>query len=102
MRELKVELAAISVDPSEKSKPIVDAFKIPFPILTDADRKVTTAYGLLHTGGGPQKSDIPLPATLIVDPEGRIVWKRVAPAVNERPDPQAVLKEVRERLAKRK
>lgn len=62
-----------------------------FPILSDPDRKVAREYGLLHAGGAPDGSDIAIPAHILVDRNGKILWQRVAKRIQDRPSPGEVL-----------
>ena len=45
-----------------------DLKNLPFPMLADTKRELSTALGVLHEDG------VPLRATLIVDPEGVVRW----------------------------
>jgi len=87
-------LFAISVDPPEKSREVVERNALPFAILSDADRRTIRAYGLLHASGAPGGGDIALPAHLLVDRDGRIVFRHVARSVQDRPDPEEVRKQI--------
>jgi alkyl hydroperoxide reductase subunit AhpC len=49
-----------------------DLRDIPFPMLADTKRELSTALGVLHKTEG-----VPLRATFIVDPEGIIRWASV-------------------------
>ncbi len=49
-----------------------DLRTLPFPMLADTERELSTALGILHRGEG-----VPLRATFIVDPEGVIRWASV-------------------------
>jgi peroxiredoxin (alkyl hydroperoxide reductase subunit C) len=49
-----------------------DLKSVPFPMLADTKRELSTALGILHKEDG-----VPLRATLIVDPEGLIRWVNV-------------------------
>jgi lipoyl-dependent peroxiredoxin subunit C len=49
-----------------------DLRDIPFPMLADTKRELSTALGVLHKSDG-----VPLRATFIVDPEGIIRWASV-------------------------
>ena len=53
-----------------KSHP--DLADVPFPMLADTKRELSTALGVLH-----KKDGVPLRATFIVDPEGVIRWASV-------------------------
>ena len=49
-----------------------DLKNLPFPMLADTKRELSTALGILHKNEG-----VPLRATFIVDPEGVIRWVSV-------------------------
>jgi len=49
-----------------------DLKSLPFPMLADTRRELSTALGILHKVEG-----VPLRATFIVDPEGVIRWASV-------------------------
>jgi peroxiredoxin (alkyl hydroperoxide reductase subunit C) len=49
-----------------------DLKDLPFPMLADTKRELSTTLGILHRGEG-----VPLRATFIVDPEGVIRWASV-------------------------
>ena len=49
-----------------------DLKTLPFPMLADTKRELSTALGILHRGEG-----VPLRATFIVDPQGVIRWASV-------------------------
>jgi peroxiredoxin len=84
-------LLAISVDPPGQARDVVTRGKLAFPVLCDVDRRVTRAYGLLHAGAGPGGSDVPVPAHVLVDRGGRIVWRRASRSTVDRPAPGDVL-----------
>ena len=49
-----------------------DLKKLPFPMVADTKRELSTALGVLHKEEG-----VPLRATFIVDPQGVIRWVSV-------------------------
>ena len=59
-----------------------------FPILSDRGRETITAYGLLHHGASIDGSNIARPATLIIDADGRVRWRKLTEnwRVRVRPD----------------
>lgn len=91
LQKMGVRLAAISVDPPDKSRGVVESQKLPYPILADTTHSTIAAYGLVHKDGYGSGNDIAIPATIIVDRDGKIVWRDIAPAVNIRPSPEQVL-----------
>jgi len=84
-------LVALSVDPPDVARAVVKRNRLPFPVLCDTRRDVIRSLGLLHPGGGPGGADIPIPAHVLLDRDGRIVWRRAATRIQDRPDPDRVL-----------
>ncbi len=51
-----------------------------FPILSDPGARTIRQFGLLNVGGDDGKSeDIAIRTSLLVDEEGRELWRRVSP-----------------------
>lgn len=88
-------ILAVSVDAPQESRAVVARKHLPFPILSDAGRSVIQSYGLVHARGGPGGSDIAIPAKLLIDTRGRILWRAIAHRIQDRPDPADVLAVVR-------
>jgi len=65
---------AISVDPPEESRRIVEAYGLDFRLLSDPDLRVIDQFGVRHADGGLD-GDIARPAVFILDREGRVVWR---------------------------
>lgn len=87
-------LAAVAVDAPQQSRQVVERNKLPFAILCDTRREVVRAYGLLHEEGG-RTGDIAIPAHVLIDRDGRIVWRRRSERVQDRPDPREVLQKLK-------
>lgn len=71
-------------------------------LLSDESREVVRRYGLVHAGGGPDGQDIPVPALLIIDTDGRIEWAHVARRVQDRVDPDLLLDRLRRPAAQQR
>lgn len=95
LERLGVRLVAVSVDPPRQSRDVVRRGQLPFSILSDEQRTVTRALGLVHRGGGPDGSDIALPAHLLLDRTRRVRWRYVADRIQNRLSPETVLENVR-------
>ena len=88
-------LIAIAVDPPDKSREIVDAYDLVFPILSDTGAETIRAYGVVHRDGDPiGGGDIARPATFILDREGRVVWSHLPQNWRIRPRPEELLGEL--------
>lgn len=96
IRKAGVRVLTISVDAPRHSQLAVERLGLKFPLLSDVDKKVIQDYGVVHHGGGPDGSDIALPAHFLIDQQGRIVWRRVAGRLQDRADPQEILRIARE------
>jgi peroxiredoxin len=84
-----VGLAAISADETERSVELADQLAIGFPLLSDTDLKVATAWGVAMQG-----KDIAVPATFVVLPDRRVFWKKVGESVTDRADNDEILEVV--------
>jgi len=71
--------------------------ELDFALLSDADARVTTLYGLAHPAGGPGGETIALPSEILVRADGTIAWQHVASRIQERAAPETILAEL-ERL----
>jgi peroxiredoxin len=69
-----VRPVAISVDTPEVSRNLAGKAGYTFPILSDPQTETIRHYNLLHTGGGPEGSDIARPAEFLVDSSGTVRW----------------------------
>lgn len=81
---------AISVDAPDLSRAVVEKQHLPYSILCDTDRKVVRAYGLMHSHGAIDGSDVAIPANVLVGKDGKILWRHVARSVADRVDPAEV------------
>jgi peroxiredoxin len=95
IQKLGGRVLAISVDRPEDSARVVESRNLNFQILADVDRKVITAYGLVHKGGGQGGVDIALPAHVLIDQKGRIAWRHLAKRYQDRPYPATIQEEIR-------
>lgn len=90
-----VEIIAISPDPNERSQKVAEGLRLGYRFLSDGDLAVTRRYGLVHAGAGPNGTDVPRPATVVVDRDGVVRWFSVTRNYQVRPDPDDVLRAVR-------
>lgn len=87
-------MLAISVDAPKQSLAVVRKQHLAFSILSDEDGKVIREYGILHKGGGPNGTDIAVPAMFLIDRDGKLVWTHKAKRITDRPNPRDVLKAI--------
>ncbi len=76
---LNTEVLGISVDSKHSSAAFAEHLHLDFPLLSDFNKAVTTAYGVLREGGFAER------ALFVVDKEGRIAYAHVN-AIGEVPD----------------
>ncbi len=79
-------VAAIVVDDAATNGKLAQRLDVDFPILSDADLATTKAYGIEDVG-----KDIALPATFVIDREGKVRWLYVGDNPRDRPIVSAVL-----------
>lgn len=72
--------------------------ELQFDVLCDVRLDAISAYGLKHHEPF-HDMDVSLPANILIDRNGRIVWMHVATKVQDRMDPEEVLRQV-EKLVK--
>ncbi len=65
---------AISVDTPQQSADLSKRMGYTYQILSDPGAEIIRQYQLLHTGGGPRKSDISRPSEFLVDSAGIVRW----------------------------
>jgi len=93
--EQDAAVIAISVDPPDESREIVEAYDLSFPILSDIGAETIRTYGVAHRDGDPMNdTDIARPATFILDREGLVVWSHLPRNWRIRPRPQELLDEL--------
>ena len=82
-----VHLAAISVDPVERTASHCRKMGYTFTFLSDSDAAVIKRYDVLHRGAGPKSADIARPAEFYVDANGTVRWVNLTEniAVRARP-----------------
>lgn len=90
-RKARTEVAAISVDPPERSAGLRKDLGIQFPILSDSDRATITEWGLLNAN---EKGGIAIPTTFLID-YGRKVRAAKVEEMMTRIEPRAMLNIVR-------
>jgi peroxiredoxin len=74
----------------------VTAEGLPFRTLSAAGLPMLDDYGLAHAGGGLKGETIAIPAELLIDPDGKIVWRHVAQRITQRADPATTLAEIQQ------
>jgi mycoredoxin-dependent peroxiredoxin len=78
-QKLNTEVLGISVDSKHSSAAFAEHLHLDFPLLSDFNKDVTTAYGVLRAGGFAER------ALFVIDKDGTIRYARVN-AIGEVPD----------------
>jgi peroxiredoxin len=86
-----VQVAAISVDPSETSQRQAKKMGYTFPLLSDTDAAVIKRYDVLHRSAGPKGNDISRPAEFYVDSGGTVRWVNLTENIAVRARPEQAL-----------
>ena len=83
-KELDAEVLGISVDSRHSHKAFAEHLGLEFPLLSDFDKKVCQAYGMLREGGFAER------ALIVIDKQGIIRYAHVNP-IGEVPDNGPIL-----------
>jgi len=71
-RRANAAVLGVSVDSIESKKGFAEENNLPFPVLADAEKQVTKAYGALTSYPQYKLFDIARRDTYIIDPQGRV------------------------------
>ena len=83
-KELNAQVLGISIDSRHSHKAFAEHLGLEFPLLSDFEKRVCQAYGVLREGGFAER------ALFVVDQQGIIRYAHVNP-IGEVPDNQPVL-----------
>ena len=89
-------MLTVSTDAVEELQNGRDAHGLQAIMLSDFDLKVTDAFGLRNTlfhsaPPGDEQEALPVPATLLVDRDGKVLWMDLAENYQRRSGPEVVL-----------
>jgi len=87
--KLNTEVLGISVDSKHSSTAFAEHLHLDFPLLSDFNKEVTTAYGVLRVGGFAER------ALFVIDKDGQIAYAHVN-AIGEVPDNAPVFEVLRQ------
>lgn len=99
LKRAGVKIVAVSVDEPSHSRQAAERLDLMFPLLSDQESTVIDAYGLVHPGGGPGGVDTTIPAQFLIDQNGRVLWRRIAGALQDRASPEEILTVVRQHVS---
>lgn len=95
MKSQNGALLAISADNTTNARKTAEKNDLRFPVLADEKLEAINAFGVVHRGGGPGKSDIALPAQFLFDRDGELVWHYITRLAPTRADAEELLARVR-------
>ncbi len=99
-----VQVVTVSTDTPEELRDNHDAHGLQAIMLSDRDLKITDAFGLRNQGihSGPLRGAeaLPVPASLHVDREGRVLWMEKSENYQRRSGPEVVLTALRTVLSR--
>jgi peroxiredoxin Q/BCP len=81
LRKAGADVVGVSLDDVKSHARFAGKYHVPFPLLSDADRKVAEAYGVLASRGGMHYAKR---TTFLIDPQGNLakVYEDVDPEKN--------------------
>jgi peroxiredoxin len=109
IRDRSASLVAISPQTVKQSFFMADQHRLKFPLLSDAHNEVARQFGLVYRvpdeqqaiyrrvfinlpfANGDDSWELPIPATYILDRDGRVLYASVNADYTERPEPAEVL-----------
>ena len=98
-----MQVLTVSTDSVEELQQGRDAHGLQAIMLADADLAVTDAFGLrnelTHSAPpGDEQEALPVPASLLVDRDGTVLWMELSENYQRRSGPEVVLAAMREHL----
>ena len=88
-KSLNTEVLGISVDSKHSSAAFAEHLHLEFPLISDFNREITRAYGVLREGGFAER------ALFVIDKTGRIAYAHIN-AIGEVPDNEPVFEVLRQ------
>jgi peroxiredoxin Q/BCP len=81
LRKAGADVVGVSLDNVQSHQAFAEKYHVPFPLLSDADRKVASTYGVLTSQGSMHYAKR---TTFLIDPQGKIakVYQDVDPEKN--------------------
>lgn len=87
---LGAEVIAVSVDSAAEASTIVDLLNLEYPVLSDENHEVATAWGTFNI----LDDGVSAPATYVFNADGTLVAYRIGSGIADRPTAEAVLEVV--------
>lgn len=84
LADYDTQLLAVSPDDIETSQEFAERFDAPYLFLADTELKLTDLYGIRRD------EELPHPAVIIIDKEGKVAWFYVGENYRERPSSEQI------------
>jgi len=88
VRKMGAEVVGVSVDGVESHKKFTSKYNLPFPLISDKEKRIATAYGVLKDTGTSASR-----VTFIIDKSGKVA--KVFPTVDVTKHTQEVIEALR-------
>jgi peroxiredoxin len=104
--DLGARLILVTPKPLETTRRVAEFFEVEFDFWLDADLAVARQLGLLQLAGVPDEhrkeygDDTVWPTSLVIDPNGVIRYTELSKVLIDRPNPEKLLRELRNTLAR--
>lgn len=72
-------VVAVTVDPIDQSKSLVQQLHLSFPILEDTDHQLGSAMGDYRVPGSMDMGPVDSHAIFVIGPQSTVAWKKLAP-----------------------
>lgn len=109
IKNLGAQLVAISPETPDNSLTLIEKHSLKYTVLSDVDLKVAEAFGItfkvaleidaiynvLFESQGTKRYELPVPATYVVDSDGRILLDFVSTDYKKRLDPKEAIEVLR-------
>ncbi len=89
-QQLDAEILAISVEGPDIGEHISNLLSLRYPVLSDADHRVTDQYGVYNLLG----DKLATPSVFVIDLERVIRWEYVGQDTRDRPSNQMILEQL--------
>jgi peroxiredoxin len=113
IQRARAALLAISPQTVKQSFFMADQHKLAFPLLSDSGNQIARKFGLVYRvpedqklifqrsfinlplANGDETWELPIPATFIVERDGRIAYASADPDYTERPEPAEIVEQLK-------
>lgn len=113
IQRARAALLAISPQTVKQSFFMADQHKLRFPLLSDAGNEVARQFGLVYRlpedqqavfrrsfinlplANGDETWELPVPATYIIEQDGRVAYVSAQPDYSERPEPSEIVEQLK-------